>query len=117
MQHILGRGLPLLPAALHCGRLVLVMPTLIAGLPPPSRGATCVSTTLDCSLRPVITNGLQESAVTKQLDQAALAQWKADVTPDDVCRLHTGAATGARTLWELPPRLTTTSPMRNSPLQ
>ena len=44
--------------------------------------------------------------MTKQLDQAALAQWKADVTPDDVCRLHTGAATGARTLWELTPSTT-----------
>ena len=31
MQHILGLGLPLLPAALHCGRLVLAMATLTAG--------------------------------------------------------------------------------------
>ena len=77
-------------------------------------------TGLPGSLRPVIADDLRERAVTKQLDQAALAQGKADVTPDDVCRLHAGAATGERTLWQFilpPPLLTTTSPMRTSPLQ
>ena len=69
---------------------------------------------LPSSLRPVITNGLQESAVTKQLDQAALAQRKADVTPDDVCRLHAGAATGARTLWELTPSTTLDNHLSNA---